>query len=181
MVALSLSVLALAAGVFLLVKVKSQYLGKLFEGLAWLVIVLALVAIGAVGYHALHHCGGGDCHKEQCKVEQKEVIIKEDGAGHCNMGDMAACCKAEGDSMVMDAASCEKMMGKEACEKMMKERGRCIMSKDECAKACEANGGKKDCCANAGGHGGCQMDMGKGECPMMKADGEKPACCKKDK
>ncbi len=182
MVALPLSVLAFAAGVYILVKVKSQFMGKLFEALAWLVIVLSLVAIGFTGFKALH-CNGGECGKGECKVEQKEIVIQNgEGGNHCSMnneGGMASCCKMEGDSMVMDAAACEKMMGKEACDKMMKERGRCIMSKEECSKACQTSG-KADCCANAG-HAGCQMDMGKGECPMMKADGDKPACCKKDK
>lgn len=162
MVALSLSILALAAGVYLLVKVKSEFLGKPFELLAWLVILLSLVAIGFKGFKMLHHCG--HCKQDQCKIEEKQIIIKdgEDGGGHCHMGDMnMESCHMEGDSCVMNQATCEKMMGKDACEKMMKERGRCIMSKEECMKMCPAHSG---CMMDSGMHGGCPMEGGKKDC-----------------
>jgi hypothetical protein len=45
MVAIALSVLALAAGVYLLVKVKSEFLSGGFGLLAWLVILLSLVSL----------------------------------------------------------------------------------------------------------------------------------------
>ncbi len=180
MIALPLSILALAAGVYLLITVKREFLGKVFEMLAWLVIVLALVSIGFQSFKAFS-CHG-NCKDGQCKVEEKQVIIKDDGSngGHCQMGDMSMdgkgmnCCKMEGDSVVMDQANCEKMMGKEACEKMVKERGRCIMSKEECTKVC---GGKENCCvAGGGGHDGCPMMGGE----KKDCGGDKKACCKKD-
>jgi len=160
-----LSILALAAGVYLLVKVKREYLGGVFEILAWLVILLSLVAIGFGGFRAMHHCGG------KCNVEKRVMIMngQEEVTTTCHKGGMmngGTCphmqsggmmhgqgmmegcamggCKMEGDSVVMDKATCEKMMGKEACDKMYAERGRCIVSKDECTKMCTAEG--KACC-----------------------------------
>lgn len=154
MVALPLSVLALAAGVYLLVKVKREFLGGLFEALSWLVILLSLVSIGFLGYKTMRHCGGSCERNQKCHIE-REVIIKEGmgGGGTCHGGakmscggaEMAAGCRAVGDSMVMDMADCEKMMGKEKCQAMHNERGQCIMSKEECKAACDAAG--KKCCA----------------------------------
>lgn len=178
MIALPLSILALAAGVYLLITVKREFLGKVFEMLAWLVIVLALISIGFQAFKAFS-CHG-NCNDDKCKVEEKQIIIKdgEGNGGHCNMGNAEmgngcmASCTMKGDSCVMDQATCEKMMGKEACEKMMKERGSCIMGKEECMKAC-------------GGHGNCSMEGNSGGCPMMGGDkkdcgGAKKDCCKKD-
>ncbi len=168
MVALPLSVLALAAGVYLLIKVKREFLSGAFGILAWLVIVLSLVSIGFAGFRALHHCGGGrDCGKQECHME-KRVTMMNDGMGHCTMDSSMTMqgCQMEGDSVVMDPAMCEKMMGKEACEAMRSQRGRCIVSKEECMAMCHANG--KACCA--------QKPMG--EC-TKKCEGEKKACCQK--
>jgi hypothetical protein len=167
-VGLPLSILALAAGVYLLVKVKREYMGGIFEVLSWLVIVLSLVSVGFMGFKSMHHCGGeGHCGgRQECRME-KQIIIKDDGMGHCSMDSsmhMMGCCKMEGDSMVMDKGACEMAIGKEACEKMCKERGRCIMSKEECARACSANG-HPGCCA------------GKAGCGDMGGSGKK-GCCK---
>lgn len=154
MIGLPLSVLALAAGVYLLVKVKREFLGGAFEILAWLVIVLSLASVGFVGFRALHHCGGGHCGKPQeCHME-KRVTIMNDGMGHCTMDSTMSMggCKMEGDSVVMEPAMCEKMMGKEACEAMRAQRGRCIVSKEECMTMCHAGG--KACCAGPG-QGAC--------------------------
>lgn len=89
-----------------------------------------------------------------------------DGAGHCTMSNTSCIggCKMEGDSVVMEPAVCEKMMGKEACEAMRAQRGRCIVSKEECMTMCKAEG--KACCAGAG-HGAC-----------ANAGAEKPMCHK---
>lgn len=150
MIALPLSVLALAAGVYLLVKVKREYLGGIFEVLAWLVIALSLVSVGYTGYKACAR--GGKCKAQTCHVEKK-VIVKKD-AGSCHTGDKAACgiegCHMEGDSCVLDKAVCEKMMGKETCDSISKQRGRCIMSKEECAAMCSkkqgCSKGPQSCC-----------------------------------
>ncbi len=194
MVAIPLSVLALAAGVYLLVKVKREFLGGLFEALSWLIIVLSLVAIGFTGYRVVKnmtcgHCKGG---AQECRME-KEIIIKGGEHGACPhaMGSMPGdmkCCKAEGDSMVMEKEMCEKMMGKEACETMCKERGRCIMSKEECASHCKMEGkscGTKEGAAMPAGCPMCKADC-KGDCGgkcdskcEKKCEGDKKACCAK--
>ncbi|MBK8658887.1 MAG: hypothetical protein IPN22_08450 [Bacteroidetes bacterium] len=177
MIAIPLSVLAFAAGVYLLVKVKREFLGGLFEALSWLVIVLSLVSLGYSGYKTLGCCGKKCSSAQKCSVE-REVIIKEmgEGGGMCHGAAKAGCsaaegshcqaggCKMEGDSVVMDKAVCEGMMGKEKCDAMCKERGRCILAKDECMALCKASG--KKCCAEGAGAPTCQ----------------KPAkCCKEQK
>jgi hypothetical protein len=169
MVALPLSILALAAGVYLLVKVKREFLGGIFEVLSWLVIVLSLVSVGFVGVRAFHHghCGSGPCGiQEGCRME-KQIIIKDDGKGHCSMDSsskMMGCCKMEGDSVVLEKGACEMAMGKEACEKLCKERGRCVLSKEECRKMCEAKG--IPCCVDKAG----------AEC-TKKCEGQGKSCC----
>lgn len=169
MIALPLSILALAAGVHLLIKVKREFMGTLFSVLAWLVIGLSLANIGLIGKRAVHrfcvnHCEGGHA----CKME-KQIIIKDDGMGHCTKDSTSTCtmggCKIEGDSVVMEKEMCSKMMGAEKCEAMCKERGRCIMSKEECMGMCHASG--KPCCAQ----------KTEPQC-TKKCEGEKKECCK---
>ncbi len=169
MIALPLSILALAAGVHLLIKVKREFMGTLFSVLAWLVIGLSLANIGLIGKRAVHrfcvnHCEGGNT----CKME-KEIIIKDDGMGHCTKDSTSTCtiggCKMEGDSVVMDKEMCSKMMGAEKCEAMCKERGRCILSKEESMSMCHASG--KPCCA----------EKTETQC-TKKCEGEKKECCK---
>lgn len=163
MAAFPLSVLALAAGVYLLVKVKREYLGSLFSVLAWLVIVASLVSVGVTGAKAIHGFKRGGCKGKEHRIEKKIIINEEAGGhrkGHCNMEG----CRMEGDSCVMEKATCEKLMGKDACDAMEKERGRCIMSKEECMEMCHSPKAKTGCSAHAEGEA---------------AGEEKPACCRK--
>jgi hypothetical protein len=158
MIALPLCILALAAGVYLLIKVNREYLGGIFKFFAWLIIILSLLAMGGLVRHAIHRhhymkmhhmqgmqcchggmgmqCGHGGWGMQGCSINNG-----------CGKTSDSACpmsgCKMVGDSVVVDKAMCEKMMGKEACDKLCKERGQCIMTKDECAKMC---GGEKACC-----------------------------------
>lgn len=158
MVFFPLSVLALAAGVYLLITVKREYLGGTFKILAWLIIVLSLVAIGFGGYKAVSQ--GGKCGKQKhCNVE-KQVIIKKGGAA-CPHSATGNGCHVQGDSVVMDEATCAGIMGKEGCAAMIKERGQCIMSKDECTKACATAG--KNCCIK-GQEGATCPNTGTKEC-----------------
>jgi len=180
MVAISLLILALAAGTYLLIKVTREYLGTLFKGLAWLVIVLSLASIAFMGVKKVHryytrHNGGG--------YKNHEMMMKH-GGGHCCSGGGQGCtaaaekqccsggggavggCKMEGDSIVWDKAACEKAMGKEACDKMSAERGRCIMSKEECRELC-ATGAK------------CGYGEKSGCCASGSSGGEARGCCKK--
>ena len=159
-IAIPLLILALAAGVYLLIKVTKEYLGGIFKVLAWLVIGLSLLAIAGVVFRGVHHFHRMHEMKE-CRMEER-MIIKHGEGSCCNMDSTCKMmgCRMEGDSMVMDKEACEKAMGKEACEKMCKERGRCIMSKDECMKMC--------------GHNSSGMKGEANSCPMHK---EGKACC----
>jgi len=183
MIALPFSILALAAGVYLLIKVNREYLGGIFKFFAWLIIVLSLLSTAAVIHHGIHH-HRMHRHFEHCGMQGG---CMQDGMnGHCGMGEKhcsamagdSVCpmsgCKMSGDSVILDRAVCEKMMGKEACDKMCAERGQCILTKDECAKMCGAtakcSGETKACCK---GDGKEMKACCKGEGKEVKA------CCKK--
>jgi hypothetical protein len=191
MIALPISILALAAGVYLLIKVNREYLGGIFKFFAWLIIVLSLLSTAAVIRHGVHHFRMRHHHFQHCDMAGGGMNggCSMDGMhSGCNMGSMHCCgmsgdstcpmmsgCKMVGDSVVLDRAVCEKMMGKDACEKLCKDRGQCIMTKDECAKMCggmtKGDGGMKSCCMGDG------KPMGAACC---KGDGrETKACCKK--
>ena len=177
MIALPLSVLALAAGVYLLIKVNREYLGGIFKFFAWLIILLSLVAVGSTVRHGIHHFR----HRHECRMNG--------GAGHCEMGGpgmmngMKSCgpgtegscpmsgCKMVGDSVILDKAMCEKMMGKEACDSICKLRGQCILTKDECAHMC--GGAGKACSMEK--EGGNEM---KACCKEHEGGKEMKACCK---
>ena len=184
MIALPLSILALAAGVYLLIKVNREYLGGIFKFFAWLIILLSLVAVGSVVRHAVHHHFHGGMRHGECQMEER-VMIKE--FKHCDMGNDSTCpmagCKMMGDSVILDRAVCEKMMGKEACEKLCKDRGQCIMTKDECAKMCGGTMkcgvmmGQNACCKE--GNKCCTESGDKACCKAMGAEKEMKECCKK--
>lgn len=153
MVAIALSVLALAAGVYLLVKVKSEFLSSGFNLLAWLVILLSLVSVGFAITKSLQR-GGGNSHQMQRSYQNgancphKSAACEKPSGQTGNASCAEKCggaanvyggnCTKEGDSCVMDRAMCEKQIGAEACAQMIAERGRCIMSKEECAKSCKS-------------------------------------------
>jgi hypothetical protein len=158
MIALPLSILALAAGVYLLIKVNREYLGGIFKFFAWLIIILSILTIGGIVRHAIHHHHMRKMHQMDgcqrdwgmrgCDDNKEMQSCPMHNAGNCcGMGKDTVCpmsgCKMVGDSVILDRAACEKMMGKEACDKLCKDRGQCIMTKDECAKMC---GGEKACC-----------------------------------
>ena len=151
MVALSLLLLALSAGTYLLIKVTREYLSNLFKFLAWLIIVISLLSIVFVVGRGVWHLRHMRHHMEQMDARcdhEGRIGNMEMGTGHCEMDSTGGmgCCKMQGDSVVVDRGMCEKMMGKEACDKMCQERGKCIMSKDECTKMCN---GKSSCCGGA--------------------------------
>jgi hypothetical protein len=152
MIALPLCILALAAGVYLLIKVNREYLGGIFKFFAWLIILLSLVATVATVRHGIHRHFRRMHHMQDMR-SHCEMSGSPMGA-NCHMGADSTCpmsgCKIVGDSVILDRAVCEKMMGKEACEKLCKDRGQCIMTKDECAKMCggmaKSGGDPKACC-----------------------------------
>jgi hypothetical protein len=173
MIALPMSILALAAGVYLLIKVNREYLGGLFKFFAWLIIVLSLLSTAAVIHHGVHHFRMRHHRFEHCGMNGG--CMQGEMKGGCAMGEKSCSgmakdttcpmsgCKMSGDSVILDRAMCEKMMGKEECEKLCKERGQCIITKDECAKMC---GGMSKCGAETKA---CCKDGGK----------EMKSCCKK--
>jgi hypothetical protein len=187
MAAFPLSVLALAAGVYLLIKVKREYVGGIIGILAWLVVASSIVSLGYTGYKAFTCCGtkcrGEKCTKENIASCETKCHKKETS---CN-GTFG--CHMEGDSCVMEKEKCIEIMGKEACEALIAERGRCILSKEECAEKCE-----KKCCSNE--HKGCckKSESGcphgsacKGDCNgqcsgkcKKSCTAGKKNCCKKD-
>ena len=175
MAAFPLSILALAAGVALLIKVKKDGLGMLYKALSWLVVLLALAFMFHLGRMAWrhHHDGmmmgghGHGGHRMGCGMMMDGRCDMRDGKDSAGM---MAGCHMKGDSVVMDKDVCEKAIGKEACEKMCKERGCCIMSKDECMKMCNMNGNQ--CCMSGGGGGCCSMH--EGCCGGMSMGG---SCC----
>ena len=155
MEALPLSLLAFAAGVYLLIKVKKEYLSSLFSVLAWFVIAASLVSIGFAAVECYEECEEMWEDEHECRMEKK-IIIKDGGDGFMMDG-----CTMEGDSCVLNKEACEKWMGREGCDSFCKVRGKCIMSKDECMKMVH--------------HGGESMKCGEGG--MMK---NKKGCCMHD-
>ncbi len=167
MLNLALLLLALAAGIYLLIKANSLFLGKIFAALIWLQIFLSLAGIGVLAYKGVMHklypgCGT----KKECRAE-KQVIIRD---GVESVHGMHSCsmqrCHKEGDSVVLDKATCEKMVGKQLCDSLSKERGRCIFSREECAKVCSATGAP------------CGDDKAGTAC-VKKCEGQEKKCCKK--
>lgn len=159
MVALSLSVLALAAGAYLLIKAKSEYLSGVYVLLAWLVIALSLGSVGTASYSLLKSKAKKDCkqtcERQKCEVEKSSSCHKQDNNNNtCGMnGCTMTGCHMEGDSCVLDKEKCESIIGKAACDSMVALRGKCIFSKEECkANICGKTSGKcsgegkKECC-----------------------------------
>jgi hypothetical protein len=172
MIAIPLLIIALAAGVYLLIKATTQYLSPIFKVLSWLVIVLSVGAIFAVLLHGIHHFGYEHRHCHDGLREERIIIKDGSDAKCCPMG---GGCKMEGDSVVLEKAMCEKLMGKDSCDKICATRGRCILSTAECTKLC---GGESKCMM--GGQNSCCMKGAEGsmkEC--CKKDGETKECCKK--
>ncbi len=165
MESLPLSLLAFAAGVYLLVKVKKEYLGDIFSVLAWFVIAASAVSIGFSSVECYEECF--ECCDDEHEYHiEKKIMIKE-GEKSCHHMSMDDCCmggcKMKGDSCVMDKEACEKLMGKKECDKMSKERGRCIMSKEECEKFCHPGCVHKGEGEMKNGKRGCVEPMKEGE------------------
>jgi hypothetical protein len=134
MIQIALAILALAAGVHLLIQVKQASLGSLYRNLAWLVIVLSLgfmlcgIARGVMHMRHMRQCeasgqcdmkgGKGDCPYMQhsgCGMDAKgECGMKKDCCMEkkecCTGGEKKACCK----DMKGGAAGCSEMGGEKA-------------------------------------------------------------------
>ena len=149
MLQIALSILALAAGVHLLIKTKEAGLGFLYKALSWLVVLLALgfMLCGVVRHHHMHghhcemsnHCdmgrgegacpymkGGSDCCMHGGKGECSE------GKGSCTKGEMPSCC-SKGTEGAMPAC-CGKEAKAPCCDK----------GTEKAMPACYAKGAKAD-------------------------------------
>ena len=149
MVAIALSILALAAGVYLLTYVKQFSLGGLYRNLSWLVILLALgfiacgVARGVMHMRCASHC---------------------ESSAKCTYKDGTACPYTKDGKCMKDMSDCP-----------MNGHGECSMNKDCCAAKMEccrkdAEGAQSDCCK--------KMKEAHGTCSEMHSE-EGKACCKK--
>ena len=180
MIALPLSILALAAGVYLLIKVNREYLGGIFKFFAWLIILLSVVAVVSTVHHGIHRHFHHGCHMHGHCGMHEGVMGKE----HCDMDANGACpmagCKMSGDSVTLDRATCEKMMGKEACDSLCKGQAQCTISKDQCAQICKGmskcSAGQPACCKE--GDKACCKTADKACCKAGE-EKEMKACCKK--
>lgn len=97
MVAFPLTLLALAAGTFLLLKAKKELMGKVFEWLAWLIIVLSIlyiIGLGLMGWR--HH------HMVRLEMRDRGMMMNRMGGGPMNMGGGGSCYNANcGGGMMM--------------------------------------------------------------------------------
>jgi hypothetical protein len=129
MVALPLSILALAAGVYLLMQLKHYGFTGIYKILAWLVVLLSLAFMVAGGIRGIMH----HRHKNHCSQM----------GGHCDMKDSGAC-------PYMKDGHCDMKGG---------DPGHCAMSgnasgnmsccaKDTNAKKCDMS--KPSCCMKGG-------------------------------
>lgn len=110
LIATSLSLIAIAAGTFLLAKTKNEALGGFFKFVSWFVILVGFLCIVCIGVRGITHCGFGG--KDQCGKQE--------------------CCKT------MGGADC--MRGKAGCDEMMEGRGHHgAMGKECCMKGKDSN------------------------------------------
>lgn len=161
MVAFTLSILALAAGVSILIKVKRDYLGSLYTFLAWSIISLSLVSLGYTGYKALFSCNKSQhCTKQyECS---KSTSCNNYNQPSCSQGEKKCCsentnsgCKPGSYCCIVDREMCSKAMGAAACDSLYKERGSCALTMEECkalklpcSSDSKNNGNGKSCSAD---------------------------------
>ncbi len=126
---MSLSILVLLAGLFLLAYAKKEGLGKMTKFASYVAIVFGTVVFvgGLICSLSCGGCGGGHC-------EKKVMIHKEMRGGHCDSEEMEMECHGS-----MGGGHCEKR--EMECHKGM-EGGHC--EKGEMKDCCKE--GDKKCC-----------------------------------
>ena len=151
MLQIALSILALAAGVHLLIKTKEAGLGFIYKSLSWLVVLLALgfMLCGVVRHHRMH---GHHCEM----------------SGKCDMG------RGEGACPYMKGGSDCSMHGNSCC--MHGDKGQCSEGMSGCTK-----GEIPACCSKGGeeGKAACCGKEAKAPCCDKGAEKPMPACCAK--
>ena len=151
-IATVVALFALIASVHLLVKIKTAGLGKLYEGLGWLIVVIAFAFnICCVARGVMHrHCHHNYCSHEMdcparpgCMPGDANCTMKADGGHMCKGADSTGHCM-----MAMDSSGrCSmKADGGEQCK--MKADGGEHCSKGVAPDKMKAEGSAK-CCAHA--------------------------------
>lgn len=137
MVAIALSILALAAGVYLLSYVKQYSLGGLYRNLSWLVILLALgfIACG-VARGVMHARCAGHCESSaKCTYKDGTACpYSKDGKCMKDMGECTMrkdCCAAKMECCTKDAEGAQS----DCCKKMKDAHGSCSEMHGEEGKA----------------------------------------------
>ena len=139
MILIPITLLALAAGIYLLVHIKQAGIGGLYKYLAWLVVVLSLLFIVcAIVRGARHHHHMRECYASgQCKMSGHE-------GGTC-------CPYMKGGSCSMQGGHGECTKGAESCSKEKEGDAPCCKKDGEASKAAcctkGTDGAKPACCA----------------------------------
>lgn len=156
LISLSLALLVVLAGLFLLAYSKKEGLGKMTKIASYVAILFGtLVFVGGIlcGITCKGHCGEGKCEK---RVE----IRKEMHGGHCESGAMechgdmegAHCEKGEMECHEgMSAGHCEKGASKDCCKEGKMEcktecKTKCANADKDCCKDGVCKNADKDCC-----------------------------------
>lgn len=140
MIQIAISLLALAAGVHLLIQVKQLGLGSLYRNLAWLVVLLSLAFMACGVARGVMHIR----HMRQCEASGQCSMGKGDAAcpymkgghGDCKM-ESADCCKEKKDC-------CKEGTQKDCCKDMKDAKGGCEMSGVGAKPACCMDKAAKD-------------------------------------
>ena len=133
------AILALAAGVYLLMQVRIAGLGPMYRNLSWLVITLSLLCMLGGALHGIHHWR----HRGEHRMGMRGMGMGRDGS----------CCRymMNGPSCCMQGGSCQMGIGKDACcmgDSAMKGHMGCDMKGSGSMPACCMKGeaAKPSCC-----------------------------------
>jgi hypothetical protein len=130
-------ILALAAGVYLLVQVKHFGFGGIYKGLAWLVILLSLICLSFCATRGFMHMR----HMRECGRMM---------GGHCDMkGGDNACPYMRGGHGPMGGGNCCDMNGGAMGQCASSNMSTCC-AKDSSAKKCDM--AKSACCMKGAGN-----------------------------
>jgi hypothetical protein len=158
MICISLPILVVIAGIYLLAKTKTDNLGTGFKFAAYASILAGLIMVGMSMMMCMSNCcdkkgGHGHEYHQSCKGHGHDGCS---GASSCSQSSKCSkgdkCCKKGADKCSKDSKSCSKdskSCSKEAksCSKDQKsctnkcDISKCSkMNKEECAKMCDEKG-----------------------------------------
>lgn len=98
LIATSLSLLAIVAGMFLLAQTKKENLGNLFKYVSYFVVITGFLSLICIGTRCVMRCsygGAGNCGMMQYggDMKCKEMMMDD----QCHKGMKMKCCSAKGD------------------------------------------------------------------------------------